>query len=289
MRRSDLSEPVRKSLVRYPAPHIAHYGVVPSDPTTGFVRLDGVAASLRSAHDALRVLPGLAAGANEIDLLRREALSSSRIEGVDCKFEELLHANDGGDTGQTAIAQVKDYVAILEVTLAEARHEGDGVFALATIQRIHAAIMRSSIVYVGSPGEFRKNTVWIGGQTISDSTFNPPPASFVAACMEDHVRYLRSAHDQPMQQDFVTRLAIAHAHFEAVHPFSDGNGRVGRVLLVLMMAAAGYGPVFLSPFIEANLNQYFDGLRAAQQRLDYSTLTRFFANGISESVHGLWR
>jgi Fic family protein len=84
-----------------------------------------------------------------------------------------------------------------------------------------------------------------------------------------------------------TRMAIGHAHFEAVHPFRDGNGRVGRLLLPLMMAAEGQVPLYLSPFIEANKSDYYEALKAVQQRLDWNAAVGLVADAVTGTVNEL--
>jgi Fic family protein len=99
--------------------------------------------------------------------------------------------------------------------------------------------------------------------------------------------YMRNEGMQVIHQDLIMRMAIAHAHFEAVHPFRDGNGRVGRLLLPLMMAAEGHIPLYLSPYIEANKARYYASLKAAQKRLEWHEAIGFMADAITETVNEL--
>jgi Fic family protein len=92
---------------------------------------------------------------------------------------------------------------------------------------------------------------------------------------------------QVIAQSLITRMAISHAHFEAVHPFRDGNGRVGRLLLPLMMAAEGEAPLYLSPYIEVHKNQYYASLKAAQQQLDWAAAIAFLSDAIVGTVDEL--
>ena len=89
---------------------------------------------------------------------------------------------------------------------------------------------------------------------------------------------------QVLQQSIILRLAIAHAHFEAIHPFQDGNGRVGRLLIPLMLAADGHAPLYLAPFMNANRDGYYAGLRDAQQQEDLAPLVEYFSEGIIRTV-----
>jgi len=96
--------------------------------------------------------------------------------------------------------------------------------------------------------------------------------------------YMRCTGMQAVTQSLLTRMAVAHAHFEAVHPFRDGNGRVGRLLLPLAMAADGRVPLYLSPYIEAHRTAYNDALKAAQQRLDLPAIVAFMADAVIGTV-----
>jgi Fic family protein len=123
--------------------------------------------------------------------------------------------------------------------------------------------------------------VWIGGRgDIAYSTYNPTPPADIAACLEDTMKYMRCEGMQAMYQSFIVRVPVAHAHFEAVHSFRDGNGRVGRLLLPLMMAAEGMIPIYLSPYIEAHKTAYYDSLKAAQQRPEWYEAVGFMADAV---------
>lgn len=294
MNRNNLSEAVRQTLQRFAEPHDAHYGVVPPAPTEDSIPLQGVAVAVSDAHAALKEAALIASSLPDNYLLtripvRKEALSSSSIEGTNSTLDELLLVEEEDSAKNDATHQVRDYAVALESVVPRARELGTAIFDLSLIRDLHAATMKSDADYRDPKGQFRNRVVWIGGGDISQSTYNPPPPQFVNGCMEDHIRYLQGDGMQMMNQDFITRMAVAHAHFEGVHPFRDGNGRVGRLLLPVMMAAEGHEPVYLSSFIEENKQRYYDGLKAAQQRMDYSPLVVFMANAIKESVHELKR
>jgi Fic family protein len=165
-----------------------------------------------------------------------------------------------------------------------AREEGNAIFTAALVQGLHRTVMRGDKDYKDKPGDLRTRVVWIGGPDIAYSTYNPAPPQDVAATLEDTMDYMRCEGMQAVKQDLVVRMAIAHAHFEAVHPFRDGNGRVGRLLLPLMMAADGRVPIYLSPYIEAHKGAYYDSLAAAQQRLEWHEMAGFVADAITGTV-----
>lgn len=287
---NNLSEQVRQTLQRYSKPYSAHFGVVPPPPTEESIPLQGVAVAISEAHAALKEAAIIAEHSPDARRLsriplRREALSSSAIEGIDSTLDELLMIEEVNWSSSVETLQVRDYAMTLEAVVPKAKDTGLAIFDLSMISDLHAATMRSDPAYGDQLGAYRNHVVWIGGTGgIGRSTYNPPPPEFVQRCMEDHIHYLHCDGMQRVNQDFITRLAVAHAHFEGVHPFRDGNGRVGRFLFPVMMAAEGHEPVYLSPFIEDNTQRYYDGLKAAQQRLDYSPLTVFMANAITKSV-----
>jgi Fic family protein len=144
--------------------------------------------------------------------------------------------------------------------------------------------MHGDPAYPDVPGTPRETVVWIGGRDIAYSTYNPTPPAAIPTALAESVAYLRCEGIQAMTQSLITRMAVGHAHFEAVHPFRDGNGRVGRLLLPLMMAADAHIPLYLSPYIEAHKPAYYASLKAAQQRLDWAEMIGFMARAVIGSV-----
>ena len=293
MKRDDLSHLVRQQLKRLPAPHEAHYGVVPLSPseeriplgpalnthseaTAALARVQTLAAELKDPYLISRVLP------------RREAVSSSAIEGTNSTLDELLSIEETGD-GEAADAavQVRDYALALDDLIPRARNEKQKIFTTAFIQELHRKVMRGDKEYKDTPGDLRSRVVWIGGRDIAYSTYNPTPPEDIARCLEDTMDYMRCEGMQAVQQDLIVRMAIAHSHFEAVHPFRDGNGRVGRLLLPLMMAAEDRIPLYLSPYIEAHKGRYYASLKAAQQRLEWPAIIGFVSEAITGTVNEL--
>lgn len=294
MRRSDLCHAVRQRLARLPAPYAAHYGVVPAAPPEGGLALG---ANLVRHQRAVAALGRVAALAEQIGdpyvvsrlLARREAVSSSSIEGTSSTLDELLSLEEeAGDDRRDAARQVRDYAMILDRLVPRAAQEGQAIFTTELVAGLHRAAMRNDRTYRDPPGALRDGVVWIGGvRDIAYSTYNPTPPARIADCLADTVAYLRGDGMQMMTQSLIARMAIAHAHFEAVHPFRDGNGRVGRLLLPLMMAAEGHVPLYLSPYIEAHKQAYYDALKAAQQQLDWGQATAFMADAITGTVDEL--
>jgi Fic family protein len=293
MKRDDLTSAVRERLKRLPPPFEAHYGVVPLPPPEDGVAVTPVQRQHSEANAALVRVQTLAAELKDPYLIsrilpRREAVSSSAIEGTNSTLDELLSVEETGDpdAGDAAV-QVRDYALALDDLVPRARKDGHALFTTDLLRELHRKVTRGDKDYKDKPGELRSRVVWIGGADIAYSTYNPAPPDDIADCLEETMDYMRCDGMQVMQQDLIVRMAIAHAHFEAVHPFRDGNGRVGRLLLPLMMAAEGHVPVYLSPYIEAHKNQYYASLKAAQQRLEWHEAVGFMADSIIGTVNEL--
>jgi Fic family protein len=287
MNRNNLINGVRERLKRLPPPHEAHYGVVPLPPPEDGIPVNHVLVRLSAADAALAKIQTLAAELKDPYLIsrilpRREAVSSSSIEGTNSTLDELLSIEENDEREKSGAAvQVRDYALALDDFLPRARDERHALFTVKFIQDLHRAVMKGDADYKDVPGELRRVVVWIGGAGhIANSTYNPTPPDDIPACLAETMTYMRCEGMQAMVQSLIVRMAIAHSHFEAVHPFRDGNGRAGRLLLPLMMAAEGLTPIYLSPYIEVRKQAYTDSLKAAQQRLEWRELVGFLSDAI---------
>ena len=299
MKRAELSHEVRQTLKRLPPPFEAHHGVVPLPPPSASPSVIPVTARHQASLKALAKLDVLVSELRDPWLVsrvlaRREAVSSSAIEGTNSTLDELLaveesgDAVEGGDERRKAAEQVRSYALSLDTFIPRAREQGPSVFTEPLVRDLHRAVMRGETDDRDIPGELRRTVVWIGGRgDIAYSTYNPAPPDDVARCLADTLAYLRGELDETSPPGIITRLAVAHAHFEATHPFRDGNGRVGRLLLPLAMAADGQVPLYLAPYIEANRPSYYAALQAAQQRLEWHEVIGFVADAITGTVDEL--
>ena len=293
MDRKLLAPAVRERLKKYPPPEDSHYGVVPLPPTEEPILLGAAGPDHRAAMEALGRANALAARFPAHFLLsrvlvRQEAVASSDIEGTHSTLDALLEVEETGDDDATdAEKQVRDYAVALESALKEVEARGHDAFAVQMIEQLHKSLMKGDSSFAdrhGASGVFRRKQVRIGGRDWGSSIFNPPPHPDVPECMSEHIAYLRCEGMQQLNQSIIAQMAVAHAHFEAVHPFPDGNGRVGRLLLPLLLRAAGYTPLYLAPYIGAFKTDYYDALRAAQQRLDYRPLISHLSRAIASTV-----
>ncbi|MGH1349248.1 MAG: Fic family protein [Methyloligellaceae bacterium] len=293
MKRNHLAPAVRDRLIKYPPPEDNYFGVVPLPPTEDSIILRDVQPEHSAATVALGRADELAKQFPSHFLLsriiiRQEAVASSDIEGTHSTLDALMEVEETDDNDASeADILVRDYAIALEGALIDVKENGYDAFTIHTIEKLHKSLMQGDKEYLrqhGTPGEFRRKQVRIGGTGFSNSTYNPPPYANVLECMVEHIKFLQCDGMQQVHQSVITQLAVAHTHFEAIHPFADGNGRVGRLLLPLMLAAAGHTPLYLAPYISAFKSDYYSALKAAQQRLDYLPLISHLSNAIISAV-----
>lgn len=288
MRKSDLCAARQKLLVPV-AEYPGAYALVPP-PTPRIIPLHGIQNEVARAHEALGALQALTVKLPNPDFVtrtfdRREAVRSSQIEGTRSGVNDLFayEATGSGEGLPSDVLVTLNYVKALDHGLKEVRRIG-GVNALSgsLIKELHLRLMDGVKDFKGTPGEFREKQNWIGGFNIYHAPFVPPPADKVPGCMSDLeslLRYTPGEEDQ-FEVPIVIRMAIAHVQFETIHPFLDGNGRVGRILLPLMLAAENYPPVYLAGFLKANQQAYYDGLANVQLQEKWSDWVSFFATGV---------
>lgn len=292
MRRDDLTAERQACLVHSPDyPHIPAY-VPPATPRHLPVR--GFDRTLARAHEALGRLRGAVEGLPNPDLVthslaRREAVDSSRIEGTAAGLDDLYEyeCTMDGDGLPPDVRITHNYVVALEYGLAAVRRGGGReALTLNLVKDMHLRLMEGT-GYRDAPGEFRVRQNWIGAGCIEDASFVPPPASEVMRCMEelqDSMLNYRPLEDEQYELGIITQLAIAHAQFETIHPFRDGNGRVGRLILPLMLAGSGYPPLYLSGHLHRNQRDYYRALKGVQLRGEWSTWLDFLVDAVEASA-----
>ena len=292
MRKNDLSPDRQKRLVsleEYPGAQALIPPPIPDD--LAFPGVDHN--QLIRAHNALDLLGQVSARLPNPDLLtrtydRREAVRSSQIEGTYSDVDDLLayEATGSVEGSPPDVRVTKNYVIALEEALKVVRSQGASAINGQMIKAIHADLMKE-VDDNGLPGQFREKQNWIGtGGNIHNATFVPPPPTEIPACMEDLERLLRysAPEDAQMGPSIISRMAIAHAQFETIHPFMDGNGRVGRILLPLMLAAENYPPVYLAGYLKENQRDYYDALAGVQLKGKWADWLNFFAAGVEIAV-----
>ena len=211
--------------------------------------------------------------------LNREAVLSSRIEGTRTTLEELLAAGAGVlDVSNPAdLHEVGNYVAALEYGL---ERLNSLPLSLRLIREIHERLMRGVRGDVATPGEFRRSQNWIGppGCGLNDATYVPPPVVELMGCLDALERFLLDVTLPPL-----VRAALAHSQFEAIHPFLDGNGRVGRLLISLLLVERDVLPsplLYLSAWFESTREEYYAHLLAVTRKGAWESWLVYFLEGV---------
>ncbi len=294
MRRDDFSENAPGELVKLPS---GLYAFVPA-PLPPALSLDmdtigllekavGALSALDGAMQIEKNLPGPDSLINPYISL--EAVESSVIEGVQATLSEIMQYETGPDkdrdkVGDENIKEVENYKTALDNALSKI---GDGL-TLDSIKDIHRDLVEG-VRGEKAPGEFRLVQNWIGppGAGIMYASYVPPPPDTLERCLTDVESYMEGAEKTPV----LLRTALAHYQFEAIHPFNDGNGRVGRILILLSLIRGGLltRPILnMSGYFEANRAEYYERLRAVSTRGEWEQWIRYFLTGVRrQSESGL--
>lgn len=214
--------------------------------------------------------------------MANEALESSRIEGTNANLSEVLQ---DGTEFSIDVAEVKNY-------LAASAHGLELIKKFPITQRVLKQIHRTLMTGVRGdgkfPGEFRTSPVWLGsgqgsgqgsGSQPAQATYIPPLPEFLPELFADLEDYINNPSDQPL----VIRLALSHYQFETIHPFLDGNGRIGRLLIGLQLVTEGLmesPALFLSEYIYQNRSEYYTKLQAVHETADLDSWVEFFARAV---------
>lgn len=216
--------------------------------------------------------------------IRKEAVLSSQIEGTQSSLADLLLYEIDEQPGVPVedAQEVSRYVAALEHGLARLR--GGFPLSLRLISEMHAVLLDHPQGRGKTPGEFRRSQVWIGGTRPGNAVFVPPPADAVADCLGDLERFLN---DVPESTPPLIKAALAHVQFETIHPFLDGNGRIGRLLIVLQLVHDGLlrePLLYPSLFFKKHRPLYYELLNAVRLQGDWERWLDYFAEGIEQSA-----
>ena len=216
--------------------------------------------------------------------VRLEAVLSSRIEGTQSDVADLLRYEAGDDESlgelRDDVREVRNYVTALNHGIERLRSEFP--LSLRLLREAHERLMEGVRGSHATPGEFRRSQNWIGGSSPSDAAFVPPPVDAMTEALDDFEHFL---HDRSLP--LLIHLAMAHYQFEVIHPFLDGNGRLGRLLIPLVLVERGVLPqplLYLSVFFERNRSQYYDLLMATSRTGDLVPWITFFLRGVAEQA-----
>jgi Fic family protein len=215
--------------------------------------------------------------------VRREAVLSSQIEGTQSTLEDLLEVELEPDDrrGDSDVGEIVNYVRAMKHGLGRL---GDLPLSLRLIREIHAELLRGGRGAHATPGAFRETQNWIGpvGAPLSQATFVPPPPHELGDALASFERFL---HESP--DDRLIQAGLAHAQFETIHPFLDGNGRIGRLLITLLLVHHGVlrqPLLYLSHHFRLHRAEYYDRLTAIRLRGDWEGWMRFFLEGVAATA-----
>ena len=218
--------------------------------------------------------------------VRKEALLSSQIEGTQSSLSELLlfELEQASGAPLDDVVEVSNYVSALEHGLGRLR----GGFPLSNrlIREIHGKLLERGRGSEKGPGEFRRSQNWIGGTRPGNAHFVPPPPARIPDCMRDLERFLHASDDD---LPVLVRAALAHVQFETIHPFLDGNGRVGRLLITLLLCSAGrlaQPLLYLSLYFKQHRGEYYRLLDLVRTEGDWEAWITFFLEGVAMTADG---
>ena len=212
--------------------------------------------------------------------VRKEAVLSSQIEGTQSSLSDLLkHEFENTPAAIEAdVTEVSCYVAAMELGLARLR-EG-APLSLRLLREIHACLLSHGRGSSKEPGEFRRSQNWIGGSRPGNATFVPPPPDALLEALGALERFL---HDDPVKTRPLVKAALAHVQFETIHPFLDGNGRLGRLLITLLLCAEGILSqplLYLSLHFKEHRSEYYRLLQHVRLTGDWEEWLEFFLQGV---------
>jgi Fic family protein len=254
---------------------------LPPEPN---VDLTGLFQQLDRANQALGRLDGLTTLLPDTRLflylyVRKEALLSSQIEGTKSSFSDLLLFENEAVPGVPIddVEEVSNYVAAMQHGLR--RIKGGFPLSLRLIREIHAILLRGGRGANKTPGEFPRSQNWIGGSRPGNAAFVPPPPERMMECLDRFEHFL---HDEKHRLPVLVETGLIHVQFETIHPFLDGNGRLGRLLITLLLCAKGVlrePLLYLSLYFKTHRQRYYDLLQRVRTEGVWEEWTEFFLEG----------
>lgn len=213
--------------------------------------------------------------------VRKEAVLSSQIEGTQSSLSDLLlHENEKvAGVPEHDVLEVSNYVAAMEYGL-KRLHQDDFPLSLRLIREIHAKLMQRGRGRHQQPGEFRRSQNWIGGTRPGNASFVPPPPEQVMSLLGQLEHFL---HQRDANIPALIKAALVHVQFETIHPFLDGNGRLGRLLITFLLCQEGLLDkplLYLSLFFKTHRQQYYDHLQAVREAGEWEAWIAFFLQGV---------
>jgi Fic family protein len=263
--------------------------VPPPLPPEPSIRLEGLQQLLEQANQAIGRLDGLASSLPNLSLfiyayVRKEALLSSQIEGTQSSLSDLLMFENDEVPGAPMldVLEVSNYVAALTHGLDRLR--SGFPLSLRLICEIHGVLLSKGRGSEKQPGEFRRSQNWIGGSRPGNAVFVPPPPELVVDCMGSLELFLR---EDRTELPLLIKAGLVHAQFETIHPFLDGNGRLGRLLITFLLCAQEEirEPIlYLSLYFKTHRAAYYEHLDRVRVKGDWEAWLDFFLTGVKETA-----
>lgn len=263
--------------------------VPPPLPPQPGIRLDGLQQLLEQANQAVGRLDGLASILPDLSLfiyayVRKEAVLSSQIEGTQSSLSDLLLFESDEVPGVPVqdVQEVSNYVAAMNHGLERLR--SGFPLSLRLICEIHNVLLSKGRGAGKQPGEFRRSQNWIGGSRPGNAIFVPPPPELVLDCMSSLEHFL---HEDRPDLPLLIKAGLVHVQFESIHPFLDGNGRLGRLLITFLLCAEEMirEPIlYLSLFFKTHRAAYYELLDRVRAKGDWEAWLDFFLTGVKETA-----
>lgn len=217
--------------------------------------------------------------------VRREAVLSSQIEGTQSSLSDLLlfELEDAPGVPFDDVVEVSNYVAALEHGMA--RLQEDFPLSGRLIREMHEVLLSRGRGSGKSPGEFRRSQNWIGGTRPGNAHFVPPPPQAVPGCIAALEKFI---HDPQAPYPTLLKAALAHVQFETIHPFLDGNGRIGRLLIAFILsqgAVLSRPMLYLSLYLKRHRSEYYRLLDKVRLEGDWEAWVDFFLEGVEQTAH----
>ena len=216
--------------------------------------------------------------------VRKEAVLSSQIEGTQSSLSDLLLFEMEGVAGVPLndVQEVSSYVAAMNFGL---KRLAELPLSLRLLKEIHGVLLAKGRGSKKEPGEFRRSQNWVGGTRPGNAVYVPPPPDQLIECLGPLEKFL---HNDPVKTPLLIKAALAHVQFETIHPFLDGNGRLGRLLITFLFCAEGalHEPLlYLSLYFKQHRQQYYDLLQSVRLTGDWEAWLRFFITGVEETAN----
>ncbi|WP_164825349.1 Fic family protein [Sinorhizobium meliloti] len=262
--------------------------VPPPLPPNPPLEITGLLTRLSAAERALGRLDGVSILLPNKELflymyVRKEAVLSSQIEGTQSTLSDLLRFETEAISGEPVddIREVSNYVDAMMFGLERMRQLP---LSLRLIREMHQRLLDSGRGGRGSPGEFRTSQNWIGGTRPGNAMFVPPPANEVMTCLGDWERFI---HEETPSIPPLIKAGLIHVQFETIHPFLDGNGRLGRLLITLFLCATGVLQqplLYLSLYFKSRRPDYYRLLQEVREYGTWEAWLEFFLDGVAETA-----